>query len=140
MKKISRVVELDIEQGNELLAKFVGGFIANRSKKKPLLSFKDVIPFCEAIKYTTQGDYLVYREDLLFHESWDWLMPVIEKIAETHDFMIQFYDGDCNCYCQKQNYGAHDMTGIGHGGFKPNIHSVYWSAVAFVEDYNKNKF
>lgn len=77
--------------------------------------------------------------DMKFDSSWDWLMPVVEKIAENYDFTIQFYAGDCNCYCMKQTDSATDIPGIGHGGFKPNIESVYRSVVAFVKWYAKNK-
>lgn len=74
-----------------------------------------------------------------FHSSWGFLMPVVEKIAETHDFTIQFYAGDCNCYCQKQNVGSSELPGVGHGGFNPHIQSVYKSVVAFIKYHNKSK-
>jgi hypothetical protein len=71
--------------------------------------------------------------------SWGLLMPVVEKIAENYDFTIQFYDRNCNCYCTKQNLEESDIPGVGHGGFKPNIQSVYKSVVAFVKWYNSQK-
>jgi hypothetical protein len=74
-----------------------------------------------------------------YHDSWGWIMPVIERISENYDFTIQFYAGDCNCYCMKQTAEASEIPGVGHGGFKPNIESVHKSVVAFVKWYAKNK-
>lgn len=88
--------------------------------------------------YISQGGKPHVPADLCFYESdWNMIMPVVEKIAETHDFTIQFYAGDCNCYCTKQNYGASEIPGIGHGGFKPHIKSVYKSVVALIKHINK---
>jgi len=76
---------------------------------------------------------------LQYDTSWDWLMQVVERISENYDFIIQFYDGECNCFCTKQTYDASDIPGVGHGGFTPKIESVYKSVVAFVKWYAKNK-
>lgn len=85
-----------------------------------------------------KGSFVGYPDQLKYATSWDWLMPVVEKIAETHDFTIQFYDGNCNCFCAKQNFGASDIPGVGHGGFKPHIQSVYKSVVALIKHINKS--
>lgn len=88
--------------------------------------------------YISQGGKPHDPADLCFYESdWNMLMPVVEKIVENYDFTIQFYAGDCNCYCTKQNYGASEIPGIGHGGFKPHIQSVYKSVVALIKHINK---
>ncbi len=64
-------------------------------------------------------------------------MSVVQKIAETHDFTIQFFDGDCRCYCYKQDVGGTELTGVGHGGFDPHIKSVYLSVLAFIKNQEK---
>lgn len=78
-------------------------------------------------------------EQLDYHLNWSKLMPVVEKISENYDFTIQFYAGECNCYCTKQTDDAVDIPGVGHGGFTPKIESVYRSVVAFVKWHAKNK-
>ena len=35
-------------------------------------------------------NYSVTPEELAYHESWDWLMPVIEKIIEKHNSQCYF--------------------------------------------------
>lgn len=62
-----------VEQGNREIAEFMG-----------LLSGKPEYP------YTKPNDVVNYREPL-YHSSWDWLMPVVEKIylmREIADFII----------------------------------------------------
>lgn len=116
----------EVKSDNELIAEFMGATPCEIEVKSigTMPGYE-----CEEFKLTV--------DELEYHTSWDWLMPVVEKIAETHDFTIQFYAGDCNCYCTKQNYGASEIPGIGHGGFKPHIQSVYKSVVALIKHINK---
>jgi len=50
--------------------------------------------------------------ELQYHISWDWLMPVVQKIGE--DFNVAIYDND-------------------------GIEKVYKRVVEFINEYNKNK-
>lgn len=139
---------------NEIIANFLGyekvtvGYFGSKDgddgETEWQLAHKD---WMKAVGIENVGDYIVnipkndwrHWEEVRYHKSWSQLMPVVEKIAETHDFTIQFYAGDCNCFCTKQNFGASDIPGVGHGGFKPHIQSVYKSVVALIKHINQQK-
>lgn len=72
-------------------------------------------------KYNS-GDWFSI-EELLFHESWDAIMPVVDKIYIT-------------------GLDEHDINEIGditHALLDVNINAVHEAVVKFIEMYNKQK-
>jgi hypothetical protein len=77
---------------------------------------------------------------LMYDKSWDWLMPVVEKISK-----IQYEDGD---YSYPRTFG---MTSLDTGDwlFRFNrftlhknmilFNAVYEAVIEYIEDYNLNK-
>ena len=57
-------------------------------------------------------------EDMQFHSSWDWLMPVVQKIEQTFEGVPQ------------------EMFNI---SLYSDISEVYNAAVEFIKSFNKNK-
>lgn len=60
-----------IEKGNVLIAEFMGAIVV-----APIGHTGRDICFQEQI----EGQYVYQRSLLKYHTSWDWLMPVVEKI------------------------------------------------------------
>lgn len=69
-------------EGNILIANFMGAtHKKGKESKKDIYSFLKNISFCEVLAIQTHdGEYMFYKNELLFHSSWDWLMPVYHKI------------------------------------------------------------
>lgn len=63
-----------IQEGNILIAKFMGAVVL----KEPIGHTKRSISFNEV----TNGLYVHTVNGLKYHSSWDWLMPVIEKMSK----------------------------------------------------------
>src|SRR5690606_8408486 len=67
-----------------------------------------------------------YLEDAVYHKSWDWLMPVLEKVMtecfeleeESDKDLIEWF------YCIRD--------------FIPDINRTYSAIIEFIEWYNKN--
>lgn len=59
---------------NEIIAEFMGAelLLGGAYKKVPIPPNKIII----------EDTCLKYPEELEYHKSWDWLMPVVNKIAE----------------------------------------------------------
>ena len=57
----------EILEGNKLIAEFMGA-----KRKEYSITNREHYLFRDGRKYLT--------ENLIFHSSWDWLMPVVEKI------------------------------------------------------------
>jgi len=74
---------------------------------------------------------------LHYETSWDWLMPVVEKIKLSYDVSIRFYSGDCTCYINKQTLEGIEISSFGN--FEPSIMNVYKAVVKFIKWYNSQK-
>ena len=66
---------MNIEEGNKLIAEFMG---CKSSKNKVT---------CKGVKYTfpynkNESKHVTH---LAYHLSWDWLMPVLEKITDINE-------------------------------------------------------
>jgi hypothetical protein len=68
------------------------------------------------------------EEDLLFHESWDWLMPVVERIEQTNEGCTLVIIEDERCYIDNQK--GFKIDSVGH----TKIEAVYNAVVNFIKN------
>lgn len=102
---------LDIN--NKLIAEFMGGYT-------PYERFGD------STEYYYRGDY-VTLENMKFQTSWDWLMPVVEKI-ESLGYVFTIQGG-------KAEYG--EMISEARCFIaKDKLSSTYQAVVEFIKLYN----
>lgn len=78
--------------------------------------------------------------ELRYHESWDWLMPVVEKIEsfifdENNSYNVTI--GSTN-YCIIQDSNGDSVEIIKDNG-ETKLETVYQAVVEFIKWYNKNK-
>ena len=66
-------------------------------------------------------------EEAKFHSSWDWLIPVVEKITSM-DIYIKYKDYSCG---QFNDGGIYINT--------KSIENTFSDVVEFIKWYNKNK-
>jgi hypothetical protein len=78
--------------------------------------------------YFYEGRY--YDTNMEFHKSWDWLMPVVDKI-EDMGCEIVTTNGKCTIS------GANDYYGESIG--KSRRGATYDAIVEFINQYNKNQ-
>lgn len=133
------MTETEILEGNKLIASFVGDCFG--------LKWSEINGF-----YLDENGSMAMPTNRcgFFHKSWDWLMPVVEKIGnlksletdgEWYDFAIQ------NGKVPKNSY----YTYIGHvGEYSRNlgklvsvkseslIESVWLAVIEFIKWYNEN--
>ena len=111
----------EILKGNILVAEFMGAAALDKSSmlQDPSLVFN--------MEHPVRKEGLVYigKKQLAYHSSWDWLMPVVEKIMDycfendgEEDLITKFYD-------------IRDTI--------PDIHRTWSACVYFVKWYNQNK-
>ena len=87
---------------NKLIAEFMGEYT-------PYEKFGD------NTEYYYKGKY-VKLENMEFHKSWDWLMPVVEKIEQVNEGVPQQML-HVNLYSEKRE--------------------VYQAVIEFIKEYNK---
>lgn len=69
-------MEKKILEGNKLIAEFMGAVKSKIDDDERYLRFKEPQAGTETFAF--------YPEDLKYHSSWSWLMPVVEKMSTIH--------------------------------------------------------
>lgn len=106
----------EIEEGNKSIAEFMG-YTTNEDGN-----------FCKG------GIPLLKLSDFKYDNSWDWLMPVVEKIAEAYDVRITWMPTALNVtYIDRPDVSEGEVTSMGGmTGFE----NTYVAVVRFIEWYN----
>ena len=110
------------EQKNRLIAEFMGYHFDEHENAYYIQKYNS-------------GDWFSI-EELLFHESWDWLMPVVEKIERlgfTIEKNFQPIDNDWQCLVVKGNDILFQEFN------EQSIQAMYYVVSEFIEWYNENK-
>lgn len=79
----------------------------------------------------TKGS-LFHKRDLKFNISWDWLMPVVEKIESTQPEGYNTLIEGANCWIETEPIS---FEGMG----KTKLEATYKAVVEFIKWYNENK-
>jgi hypothetical protein len=93
-------------ENNKLIAEFMGYEILYRPYYNGFIEISDT-ELCDV-------------DDLEYHTSWDWLMPVIEKIQDKH------------LENPKLDYDYIDEIRLA----VPNIQEAYYLVLEFINEYN----
>lgn len=123
-------MENSIIQNNKMIASFMG--IIERSGH---WYYEDAPQF---------NTSMVYKEDALnYHSSWDWLMPVIQKIlTDMQSSCILEHPGYCNYPSGNKNWGfsmCDDCTTSQSGHNEVLITAAYDAVVAYIKHYERKE-
>lgn len=82
----------------------------------------------------------LYPKDLKYHSSWDWLMPVVEKIINSNCSSAELC-GEWYLNSSKYSFSMlNDQTNSCEGNSKNSLIEATWLAVVeFIKWYNENK-
>lgn len=106
--------EQEILDGNKLIAEFMGYPISKVE-----------------LGFTSKEAKTVMRR-LEYHTSWDWLMPVVEKIEEF-GYAIDICQNDCNIY--ENNNSGNFLKELNR---RTKIEAVYAASIEFIK-WHKEK-
>lgn len=109
---------------NELIAEFMGYEFINDAPEE----------FPKGYWYLTadiESDWMV-EQDMQYHESWDWLMPVVEKISALNG-VHYIIEGHCGMVIY--SFGKQ----IVKNSSDSNIETVYKSVVEFINWHNSQQ-
>jgi len=136
-----------IEEKNRMIAEFMGYKIdiesiniCELSESQIAFAFDYLMKPFQREKYMLGGNIFEIENvsELKYHASWDWLMPVVDKIESIHEesngVKYFLYDIDIT-----QHSCRIDSIGIHMGGFNSKIEATYAAVLAFIEWYNENK-
>jgi len=127
-------------ENNKLIAEFMG---VNPTILGDEITY-EMYGVIDCIEDGVDEQHFFLEEQLLFHTSWDWLMPVVEKIESFQDGE----DGDSmrgNLYNFRiEQYFVYILDGesmdvIIEMNGDSKIDATYKAVVEFINEYNKNK-
>lgn len=138
------------EENNKLIAKFMGYHQLNIDdlNEEGIEDFLVYASLEEAIKdypyrdiKTYYGDDIeefVFIDEPLYHKSWDYLMPVVEKIEsckEVDELLIRYEDGRPH-YMMEIISAYKDFPSVTTAPNETKIGAVYNAVVKFIRKYN----
>lgn len=107
-------------------------------KQKTVAKFMGLGIQLHMVESPLNGEY-IYIEDLEYNSSWDWLMPVVEKIERTNNGTDDnYFNVTIGCGFDCTIFDAHHELII-NTCEQTKIKTVYKAVVEFIEWYNKNK-
>lgn len=126
---------MKVIEGNELIAEFMGAKLIPKTLNE----------HCTIIQCSFDGDSPAYDgislSNLLYHSSWDWLMPVLEKIEtlkwfDKQKFEITFLRKRKNnkCTCLIYSTQVHFVVDS-----DSKIEAVWLTVIEFIKWYNKDE-
>ena len=139
---------MNTTENNKLIAEFMGWKLQDNPTERWYGSYKEQ----NGILHKNTN-----KEPLLFHTSWDWLMPVVDKIERQHkaNFRIKCIwneFNECSYYqvivnieqgemskdrsCIYDSKKVYDYIG---DTSKCKVSATYKAVVEFIKWYNKNK-
>lgn len=107
---------------NELIAEFMG--FTHTSTEQDTFWSKPDSPMA------TIYDWDYHTLGLEFDKSWDWLMPVVEKIEKMEGVRVIIKGSRCRILAGKKVFSCHTIS---------KLNSMYRVVVEFIEWYNKQK-
>lgn len=118
-----RRINKKIIEGNLLIAKFMGESVCYNYQKSelPMHQFK-----LEGIKPTA------------YHERWDWLMPVFEKIEQVSELSPSINFG-CGTIIYTDGAGTTRIEIFPETKKESNILISWKAVIEFIKWYNENK-
>lgn len=120
----------EIIEGNKLIAEFMG-------YEKTIYS--DVFNGDLYALDVSKGEIYAISQ-MQYHASWDWIMPVVEKIEQKGCIVEISYSLVCMCricVIWEKHKKAFNIINDNNGGLEPII-AIYKSVVEFIKWYNQN--
>lgn len=117
----------EILEGNKLIAEFMGGIYSENAKAwgfgDARIEHKELVVRGKLYKNLVWAKK--FEKDLKYHSSWDWLIPVINKIYESDWY-----------YKWKDTSGQFEKEVFINTKF---IETTWEQVVEFIKWYNENK-
>jgi hypothetical protein len=116
------MAQKEIIEGNKLIAEFMGfefGGVAFLTPHKKILANGD-------------ESSLYFPEDLKFHSSWDWLIPVVEKI-EKEGFIFYIKENESSI---ENHWDNALIKSFGDYVAPTKIQACYMAVINFIKWYN----
>lgn len=119
---------MEQQEGNKLIAEFME------------LPIHDGVSIAKTPLMLYEFNYNLHStSELKFHTSWDWLMPVVDKIEGNVDYEVDIANGICTISApdkhQKDTF-TNVIACVCFPEAKSKIEAVYKAVIEFIKWYN----
>jgi len=131
------MTQQEIIDGNKIIGVFDGWYQKDLPKNGDLNWFNEKY----STKITSTLSTPSKPENFKYHSSWDWLMPVVEKIRTIEDWDVQIglIGGDGNfCKIERHSIASPNFRGYCKDG-KSFLEPTYTAVIQFIQWYNQQK-
>ena len=119
---------------NKLIAEFMGANPFRESVNEDVLSY-EMYGLVENIEDGLNEKHFFLPSEMKYNTSWDWLMPVVEKIE---NFGYEFIIAESRCYVKHNtDHSIKELFHIETIGSK--IDTTYKAVVEFIQTQTKDK-
>lgn len=128
------------QESNKLIAQFMGGKITHtKDYEMPHGSHSTgTIEYWDGIRSVPTDGYEDAKMGIFgYNWSWDWLMPVVEKIESLGTGYVMTENNKCEIVITLDNKGKKHFSNRFIENSK--IESTYLGVVEFIKWYNQNK-
>ena len=116
-----------MEKNNKLIAEFMGLDTEVFNSGKVNYYYYDKV---------SKQEIFLEAHELSYNVSWDWLMPVIEKI-ESLGYEVQIRSTDCIIFQLLDTLDYKPVIGT-ISSASGKMYSTYIAVVEFIKEYNQN--
>lgn len=134
-------MEKEILDGNRLIAEFMGYQMAIAKKDEPHFVGKGITcrsGFGESVYFKNEDEYKNFMNPK-YHSSWDWLMPVVEKIENIKDtsgnYQFSFDLGRDFCIIRYNDLSGNPIVASSEQDNK--LLSIWQAIVKFIQWYTQ---
>lgn len=120
----------EITENNKLIAEFIGLSSEGNCYVSENIMFDPIL--------NEYNEGYIGKERMLFHNSWDWLMPVVEKI-ESLDFVVTTKLNSCFIKEFEHEINNKAIWRGKHHSKTSKIEATYKAVIDFINWYNKQK-
>jgi len=113
-------------RANKLIAEFMGFFVDE---------FNGYFNFVRKDKNLVAWEFRL--QESKYHSSWDWLMPVVEKIEKIATTKMEHRRDEHSAVHWCWIWEDEDENPVAIGQSRSKIESVYTAAIDFIQWYNQ---
>ena len=131
---------MNTQENNRLIAEFMGGTLSSVPNliNLPQTRGDANIHSVKGSEMLPNGTYSVHRlNELKYHSSWDWLMPVVDKIESDERFDVNVLQyGTIISSNTKERGHIEIVNNVANISFDSKIDHTYQAVVEFIKQYN----
>lgn len=145
---------MTIQESNKLIAEFMGGEVREVWRVNDSITYMWCGQAVSQWRKEKMGIYIgdgILLNQLEFHSSWNWLIPVVEKIESIYDehngyFGVHISGNSCVIQGTNLHKAIEDLQRYGTvycsdplAVFPTKLESTYHAVVEFIKWYNNNE-